>query len=142
MHTAHWDHGVDLKGKRVAVIGAGASGIQVTAAIQPEVQHLTSFNRSPTWIAPDFAWNLAKDGRNTLYSEEQRRAWREHPELLREHRQAIEHAMNARFPSFYKDSEAQRQGRAFVEAQMRTKLASRPELADKLIPKFELGCRR
>ncbi|KAK7427365.1 hypothetical protein QQZ08_006134 [Neonectria magnoliae] len=142
LHTAHWDDTADLKGKRVAVIGSGASGIQIVPAIQPIVSKLVSFNRSPTWIAPDFAYQLAKDGRNTLYSEEQRRTWRENPDQLRQYRRDIEHAMNARFPSFYKHSEAQKQGKAFVAEAMRQKLKSRPDLIEKLIPKFELGCRR
>lgn len=85
---------------------------------------------------------MAKDGRDTLYTEEQRRTWRENPEHLRQYRRDIEHAMNARFPSFYKHSEAQKQGKAFVAESMRQKLKNRPDLIEKLIPKFELGCRR
>ncbi|KAF5010117.1 hypothetical protein FDECE_3703 [Fusarium decemcellulare] len=142
LHTARWDESVDLKDKKVAVIGSGASGIQVVPAIKPIVSKLISFNRSPTWVAPDFAYQLAKDGRNTLYSEEQRREWRQNPDKLRQYRREIEHAMNARFPSFYKHSEAQKQGRAFVAKSMADKLNNRPDLIEKLIPKFELGCRR
>ncbi|WP_030897749.1 flavin-containing monooxygenase [Streptomyces sp. NRRL F-5126] len=51
-HTARWDHDVDLRGKRVAVIGTGASAIQVVPAIQPEVGHLTLFQRTPPWVMP------------------------------------------------------------------------------------------
>ncbi|CAK7236354.1 hypothetical protein SBRCBS47491_009609 [Sporothrix bragantina] len=142
VHTAHWDPTVELEGKRVAVIGSGATGIQLVAKIHPQVASLVSFNRSPTWIAPDFAWQLATEGRETLYSAEQRKEWRERPEVLRQYRRDIEHAMNSRFPSFYRSSEAQRQGQAFVGDAMRKKLAGRPDLIEKLIPKFELGCRR
>jgi 4-hydroxyacetophenone monooxygenase len=49
-HSARWDHGVELKGKRVAMIGTGASGIQIGPAIAPEVGHLTIFQRSKHWI--------------------------------------------------------------------------------------------
>jgi cation diffusion facilitator CzcD-associated flavoprotein CzcO len=41
MHTARWDHSVDLRGKRVAIIGTGASAVQVIPSIAPEVQQLT-----------------------------------------------------------------------------------------------------
>ncbi|GAB2564046.1 flavin-containing monooxygenase [Nocardia heshunensis] len=51
-HSADWDHGVDLRGKRVAVIGTGASAIQFVPAIQPDVAALTLFQRSATWILP------------------------------------------------------------------------------------------
>jgi 4-hydroxyacetophenone monooxygenase len=52
MHTARWDESVDLKGKRVAVIGTGASSMQVCTTIAPEVAHLTVFQRSRHWIVP------------------------------------------------------------------------------------------
>jgi 4-hydroxyacetophenone monooxygenase len=48
-HTARWDHGVALKGKRVAMIGTGASGMQVGPSIAPEVGRLSIFQRSPHW---------------------------------------------------------------------------------------------
>ncbi|MGW7516623.1 flavin-containing monooxygenase [Streptomyces sp. NPDC054796] len=51
-HTAQWDHDYDLRGKRVAVVGTGASSIQVVPAIQPEVGHLTLFQRTPAWVMP------------------------------------------------------------------------------------------
>ncbi|MGV0879819.1 NAD(P)/FAD-dependent oxidoreductase [Martelella sp. FLE1502] len=49
-HTAAWNHSVDLKGKRVAMIGTGASGIQVGPSIAPEAARFTVFQRSPHWI--------------------------------------------------------------------------------------------
>ena len=52
MHTARWDHSVDLRGKRVGVIGTGASAIQVIPAIAPEVERLTVFQRTPIWCLP------------------------------------------------------------------------------------------
>ncbi len=52
-HTFHWPHEpVDLTGKRVAVIGTGATAIQLIPAIAPEVEHLSVFQRRPNWAAP------------------------------------------------------------------------------------------
>lgn len=52
-HTARWPHeGVDLAGKRVAVIGTGSSGIQVISEIAAEVKHLTVLQRTPQWVVP------------------------------------------------------------------------------------------
>lgn len=51
-HSARWDHGVDLRGKRVAVVGTGASAIQFVPAIQPLVERLYLFQRTPPWVLP------------------------------------------------------------------------------------------
>ena len=52
-HSARWDHSVDLTGKRVAMIGAGASGFQIAPAIAGEVGHLTVFQRTAQWMFPN-----------------------------------------------------------------------------------------
>ena len=52
-HTARWDHSVDLTGKRVAMIGAGATGFQIAPAICEQVEHLTVFQRSAQWMFPN-----------------------------------------------------------------------------------------
>ncbi len=49
-HTARWDHSVDLTGKKVAMIGTGATGIQVGPAIVDQVEHLSIFQRSKHWV--------------------------------------------------------------------------------------------
>jgi cation diffusion facilitator CzcD-associated flavoprotein CzcO len=51
-HSARWDHGFDLTGKRVAVIGTGASAAQIVPAIQPSVEAMTVFQRTPAWVVP------------------------------------------------------------------------------------------
>ena len=51
-HSARWDHRADLAGKRVAVIGTGASAIQIVPAIQPVAARLTLFQRTPAWVMP------------------------------------------------------------------------------------------
>ena len=52
-HSAQWDHDVDLTGKRVALVGAGASGFQIAPTIAPEVGHLTVFQRTAQWMYPN-----------------------------------------------------------------------------------------
>lgn len=52
VHTAEWDHSVDLKGKRVGVIGTGASGLQLIPAIAPELERLFVYQRTPIWVFP------------------------------------------------------------------------------------------
>ncbi|MHA6796278.1 flavin-containing monooxygenase [Pseudonocardia bannensis] len=52
-HTARWDHDVDLAGKRVGVIGTGASSVQVVPAIADVAGQVVVFQRSPQWVAPN-----------------------------------------------------------------------------------------
>jgi 4-hydroxyacetophenone monooxygenase len=52
-HSARWDHSIDLKGKRVAMIGAGASGFQIAPAIAEDVAQLTIFQRTAQWMFPN-----------------------------------------------------------------------------------------
>lgn len=51
-HSARWDHDYDLRGKRVAMIGTGASAIQIVPAVQKDVSRLTLFQRTPPWVMP------------------------------------------------------------------------------------------
>jgi cation diffusion facilitator CzcD-associated flavoprotein CzcO len=51
-HSARWDHEHDLVGERVAVIGTGPAAAQFVPRIQPEVSHLTVFQRTPPWVIP------------------------------------------------------------------------------------------
>lgn len=52
-HTAHWPDDLDLAGKRVAVVGTGASAMQVVPAIVGNAGHISVFQRSPQWVAPN-----------------------------------------------------------------------------------------
>jgi cation diffusion facilitator CzcD-associated flavoprotein CzcO len=51
-HSAEWDHGVDLAGKRVASIGAGASAVQYVPQVAAVAEHVTIFQRTPNWVIP------------------------------------------------------------------------------------------
>jgi len=70
MHTAQWDATVDLTGKRVAVIGTGASGVQVVPELAATAAQLTVFQRSPPWMVP-------KEDR--MYTLEELARFRRHP---------------------------------------------------------------
>lgn len=77
MHTAQWDHRVDLAGKNVAVIGTGASGIQVVPELAKVAGRVTVFQRTPPWMVPKedrrySAKELARFRRNPLASRQTR----------------------------------------------------------------------
>jgi cation diffusion facilitator CzcD-associated flavoprotein CzcO len=132
-HTARWRHDVDLKGKRVAVIGTGASAVQVIPAIQPTVARLKVFQRTPAWVLPkpDFA-----------VEDRTRRLFARIPVLQRALRNGIFAASEAIFgPLVIVDSPAARLlewvSRSFLMRQI-----TDPELRRKLTPDFHIGCKR
>ena len=55
-HSAEWDHDVDLEGKRVAVVGGGATAIQVVPAVADQARHLTVVQRTPSWVVNKYDW--------------------------------------------------------------------------------------
>jgi cation diffusion facilitator CzcD-associated flavoprotein CzcO len=55
-HSSRWDHSVSLEGKRVAVVGSGASAIQIVPAIAAKAAHVTVIQRSPNWVASKYDW--------------------------------------------------------------------------------------
>lgn len=58
-HSARWDHDLDLSGKNVVMIGAGASGFQIAPAIAEDVGHLTIFQRTAQWMFPNPDYHAA-----------------------------------------------------------------------------------
>ena len=54
IHSARWDHDYDLAGKRVAVVGTGASAVQIVPTIAPEVARLDVYQRTAIWVSPKF----------------------------------------------------------------------------------------
>ena len=66
VHTARWDHDLDLTGKRVAVIGTGASAVQVIPEIAPITARLTVFQRTPIWCFPKFDVPLPRAAKSMM----------------------------------------------------------------------------
>lgn len=130
-HSAEWRHDVDLSGKRVAVIGTGASAIQFVPQIAPKVAQLTLFQRTPAWVLPkpdrpigkfEQALYRSMPGamglfRNFIY-------WRQellglgfvHPRLMEKARKMALAHMAHQIPD--------------------------PVLRDKLTPRYTIGCKR
>ena len=130
-HTAQWDHSVDLRGKRVAVVGTGASSIQVVPQIQPQVEKLLLFQRTPAWIMPH---------RDRAISGRERTAYARLPLLQKVMRAAIYWARETFVIPFVNPKLASR-----PEAIARRHLASQvkdKELRRKLTPDYTFGCKR
>ncbi|KAK0659414.1 putative sterigmatocystin biosynthesis monooxygenase stcW [Lasiodiplodia hormozganensis] len=144
MHSANYEEGYDLNGKKVAVIGAGSSGVQVVAAITPKVGKLYHWIRNPIWVTAAFAQSWAgPDGANFAYTEEQLRYLEQNPQKYLEYRKQIENELNQRFKFIIKGSPESKVARDFARTQMTRKLSTRPDIASAIIPRdFNPGCRR
>ncbi|MDX1804761.1 MAG: NAD(P)/FAD-dependent oxidoreductase, partial [Alcanivorax sp.] len=132
MHTARWDRDYDLGGKRVAVIGTGASAIQVVPAIQSRVAHLTLFQRTAPWVLPQL---------NPAVSDRARRWFHRLPLLQKALRGGILAFSELVFgPMVILDSPLQK----ILErlARRNLKKIRDPQLRRTLTPHFHIGCKR
>lgn len=142
MHSAAWRDDYDLNGKRVAVLGCGSSGVQIVPTIQPVVEHLTTFIRTPTWITAGFAQNHAgPGGANFAFTEEQKEEWRRGPKKYLAYRKQIEGELNTRFQFIIANSQEQAEAKQYSINEMKSKLQN-DRLEKHMIPDFAVGCRR
>jgi cation diffusion facilitator CzcD-associated flavoprotein CzcO len=90
MHSAQYEEGYSLEGKKVAVLGAGSSGVQIVAKIQQKVDTLYHWIRNPIWITAGFAQTWAgKDGANFAYTPEQLDFLDKNPKKYLEYRKQV-----------------------------------------------------
>jgi cation diffusion facilitator CzcD-associated flavoprotein CzcO len=142
VHSADYDNTVDLKGKRVALIGNGSSGIQIAAAIQKVAGKMSVYMRSPTWITASVASSMVPSADSLQFTEEQKTYWSTHPKEYLEYRKILENELNDAFPYFIKETKHQTAALAYTIDLMKERLASKPELAKLLLPSYSVGCRR
>ncbi len=131
-HSARWDHDFDLSQSRVAVIGTGASAIQIVPAIQPRVAHLTLFQRSAAYVVPR---------RDRAYSARELGLLSRFPALHTLSRGAIYGLLELRMLAFLNP-------KLFLPAlekqcaQQLAKHVREPALRAKLTPDYPPGCKR
>lgn len=130
-HSARWDHDYDLGGKRVAVIGTGASAIQFVPQIQPKVARLYLLQRTPPWVLP-------KDDR--AFASWEKAAFRRVPGLRWLYRQSLYWRLEGRVLAF--DHPAlmrmvEKEGKRHIARSIRD-----PDLRRLLTPQYQPGCKR
>ncbi len=131
-HGTRWNHEVDLKGKRVAIVGSAASAVQIVPEVAEEAAHLTVLQRSANWIMPR--------GKK-YYSDSQRNNWRRFPFLIKVIRKwqsllmgQVEHAVTLghnRMGQFEN-----------VVKKYINKTIDDPKLRQDLLPDSRYGCKR
>ncbi len=130
-HTASWNHHYDLRGRDVAVIGTGASAIQVVPAIAPEVGELSVFQRTPAWVMPKG---------DLRFSEDTKRRFRRFPLVQRLFRWLLFWFSEAMGPLIVLNSPRLSKLPEKVSLRHLEKSVGDPELRKKLTPTFQFGC--
>ncbi|MFD2936584.1 flavin-containing monooxygenase [Spirosoma flavum] len=132
VHTAQWDATYDLTGKNVAVIGTGASAVQVVPNIAPLVKHLTVFQRTPAWISHRL---------NRSFSEDDQQRFKRFPGLMKLQREGIFWLSELVGRGFI--------GTRWINTVMKrislsklTKEVKDPETRARLTPSYTIGCKR
>lgn len=130
-HSARWNHDYDLTGKRIAVIGTGASAIQFVPQIQPLAKALYVFQRTAPWVVPKPDTDLGDWSKSVIAK---------YPAIQKNWRKAVALSLNAinfglRNPAVLKPV-----GEVFkqvLKAQVKD-----PELRKNVMPNFTIGCKR
>jgi cation diffusion facilitator CzcD-associated flavoprotein CzcO len=130
-HSARWEHDYDLKGKRVAVVGTGASAIQFVPEIQPAVERLHVFQRTAPWIVPR---------RGRAFTDDERRQFRRFPFTQRLRRAGI-YALRELFGFGFRRPWAMWY-MGWVARRHLERSITDPVLRARLTPDYTIGCKR
>ena len=132
LHTAGWPDDADLVGKRVAVVGTGASAVQLVPELAQQAAHLSVFQRTPAWILPKH---------DTVWSARRQQTFERFPALQRLVRWRTYLQLESRVLLFARVP----QGMTLVEGIARRHLeasVSNAEIRARLTPTYTIGCKR
>ncbi len=131
-HSSRWDHDQDLTGKRVAVIGTGASAVQIVPQLAGTVAHVDVYQRTAPYVIPR---------RDRAYTRAERLAFRHLPGVQKAYRTAIYWARETFVPAFVVDP---RIALPAKQAALRNiaKGISDPALRERVTPTYAIGCKR
>ena len=130
-HSARWDHGYDLTGRRVAVVGTGASAAQFVPEIAPRVAGLTVFQRTPPWVLPR---------RDRALTGVEQRLYRTVPAAQRLVRSSLYWSRELTAVAFLRPR-FMAVGQRMAQRHLRRQVPD-PGLRAKLTPRFTMGCKR
>jgi len=132
-HSAQWRHDVDLRGKRVAVIGTGASAIQFVPRVADQAAHLSVFQRTPPYILPR---------RDRAYSDRERARFARWPSLMTLHRALIYAAHDSRAVGFTRlGALIDLVGGVPARKHLRRQVPD-AALRERMTPRYPIGCKR
>ena len=132
-HTTSWPEGLDLTGKKVAVVGTGATAVQIVPEIADQVDELYVFQRSPVWVGPK---------KDPEYTAEERAEFRSNPAAVKELRHALYEAWESSSADLHRagtaiNTNAEQRAREQIKRSV-----SDPEIANALTPNHNFTCKR
>ena len=132
-HTTAWPDDLELKGKRVAIVGTGATAVQIVPEIADQVDELIVFQRSPVWVGPK---------KDPAYTEEERAEFRDNPGALKKLRHDLYQAWETSSVDLHRvgtdiNENAERRAREQI-----LRSVSDPELVKTLTPDHNFTCKR
>jgi cation diffusion facilitator CzcD-associated flavoprotein CzcO len=133
-HSARWDHGVRLDGRRIGIVGTGSTAVQIVSALVDRVGKLSLFQRTAQWIMPQD---------NPPYSEEEKEGFRRHPEQMRQLHRDLSHLFAQGFSNAVVDASSPQM--KMIEEACRANLENSvadPVLREKLRPNYRAACKR
>ncbi|KAE8378667.1 hypothetical protein BDV26DRAFT_187012 [Aspergillus bertholletiae] len=134
MHSARWDWTYDFAGKRVAVIGNGATAAQIVPEVAKVASHLTVYQRTPNWVIPRDDTDVTPFQQTLLT----------YAPGLRARKRALAMDFRESFHAAVTDpkSNFSQLVRALCAQRMQAQLPNNPELWEKLTPNYSPGCKR
>jgi len=137
LHSAEWDHNVNLDGRKIGVIGCAASAVQIIPELAKVASELTVFQRSPNWVIPRRDVEVSPEEGALLMTE---------PELAQKlgerNRQMIWENADYFFWQVFQWTEAGRAAYTTIATNHLNAQVDDPELRAKLTPDYPVGCRR
>ncbi|KAG2421920.1 hypothetical protein HFD88_005896 [Aspergillus terreus] len=134
MHSARWDWSYDFAGKRVAIIGNGATAVQIVPEVAKTAAHLSVYQRTPNWVIPRLDMAVSPVQQFVLEWVPPVR-WCKRALMMR-FREATHAAITN------SESKLSQEMRRFAVEGMKKQLRDKPELWEKLTPDYAVGCKR
>ncbi|GIX17844.1 MAG: flavin-binding monooxygenase [Rhodothalassiaceae bacterium] len=132
-HSARWPDGLDLRGRRVGVIGTGATAIQIVPEVAKEAERVVLFQRTPNWIVPR---------KDRSYGRFEKWLFTHLPGAIEAYRAWIYWLFELRWPAFRSYRTFGPLFERIARRHLAEKMAGRPDLLKALTPDYPIGCKR
>ena len=136
VHSAKWDDSVDLAGKRVAIIGTGATAVQLIPELAKPAGHLTVFQRTPIWVTPKLDREMPKSVQRLFARLPFTQRW-----ARRVNTSMLELIMVAGVLRYRRAKVLNRGAERIAKRHLHRQVPD-PELRRKLTPDYSFGCKR
>jgi len=132
-HSSNWNHGVDITGKKVGIVGSAASAVQIAPSISDKVDSLYVFQRTPNWYFPKF---------DPIYPEELKKIFKIFPFLMTIQRLFFFFLVEGWSLVWLRKGRLSEWFQIIIESGMRKQAGGNQSLMKKIIPDYKLGCKR